>query len=88
MSTQAVAIGFAESLEAILESLMDDAERIQLEGPAALREPFGFDYERATDERIRYLNKTGTSVKDSARLAISDTQTDNESGENRYFAVP
>ena len=39
-------------------------------------------------ERIRYLNSTGTSVKDSARLAISDRHTDSDSGENRYLAVP
>ena len=34
------------------------------------------------------LNSTGTSVKDSTRLASSDTQTDSDSGENRYLAVP
>lgn len=39
-------------------------------------------------EVIRKLNRTGTSVKDSTRLAISERQTDSESGENRYFAVP
>ena len=39
-------------------------------------------------ERIRKLNSTGTSVNDSARLAISETQTESDSGENRYLAVP
>ena len=34
------------------------------------------------------MNSTGTIVKESARLAISATQTDSDSGENRYFAVP
>ena len=34
------------------------------------------------------LNSTGTSVKDSARLASSETHTDSDSGENRYLAVP
>src|ERR1700738_2385841 len=43
---------------------------------------------RPTDERIRYLNNTGTSVKDNARLAISDTQTGSDRGEKRYLAVP
>src|SRR5580692_7960055 len=43
---------------------------------------------RPTDERIRNLNKTGTSVKDNARLAISDTQTESDRGEKRYLAVP
>src|ERR1700728_782697 len=43
---------------------------------------------RPTVERIKYLNKTGTSVKDKARLAISDTQTESDRGEKRYLAVP
>ena len=42
----------------------------------------------AAMDRIRYLNSTGTSVKDSTRLAISAMQTDSDNGENRYFAVP
>ncbi len=42
----------------------------------------------ATEARIRYLNSTGTSVKDSTRLASSDTHTGSDSGENRYLAVP
>src|ERR1700722_2283997 len=42
----------------------------------------------SANERIRYLNKTGTSVNDSARLARSDTHTDSDKGEKRYFAVP
>ena len=37
---------------------------------------------------MRYMNSTGTIVKDSARLASSDRQTDSDSGENRYLAVP
>src|ERR1700731_500552 len=37
---------------------------------------------------MRKANSTGTSVNDSARLAISDTQTDSDKGENRYLAVP
>src|ERR1700690_1040062 len=42
----------------------------------------------SADERIKYLNRTGTSVKDSAKLASSDTHTDSDKGEKRYFAVP
>src|ERR1700722_1593815 len=42
----------------------------------------------SANERIKYLNKTGTSVNDSARLARSDTHTDSDKGEKRYFAVP
>src|SRR5580704_11240585 len=42
----------------------------------------------SANERIKYLNKTGTSVNDSAKLARSDTHTDSDKGEKRYFAVP
>src|SRR5579859_3896756 len=38
--------------------------------------------------RIRALNSTGTIVNDNTRLASSETITDTDSGENRYFAVP
>ncbi len=41
-----------------------------------------------TTLRIRALNNTGTIVNDSTRLASSETITDTDSGENRYFAVP
>ena len=37
---------------------------------------------------MRDLNRMGTIVKESARLASSAPITDSDSGENRYFAVP
>src|ERR1700721_373931 len=53
-------------------------------------EALGASVEECTsmEERIRYLNRAGTRVNDSARLASSDTHTDRDSGEKRYFAVP
>src|SRR5581483_5353916 len=41
-----------------------------------------------TDERMRYLKRIGTRVKERARLATREMITERESGENRYFAVP
>src|ERR1700743_1077072 len=48
----------------------------------------GFPACLSNEERMRKANRTGTNVKDSARLAINDTQTDSDRGENRYLAVP
>ena len=42
----------------------------------------------SADERIRLAKSTGTSVNDSARLAIRETITESDNGENRYLAVP
>src|SRR5579864_1096526 len=41
-----------------------------------------------TDERMRYLKRIGTRVKERARLATREMITESDSGENRYFAVP
>src|ERR1700674_377572 len=41
-----------------------------------------------TCEAIRYLNRIGTSVKESTRLAASEMITESDNGENRYLAVP
>src|ERR1700747_2703209 len=42
----------------------------------------------STVEPMRCRNRTGASVKDNARLAISARHTDTDKGENRYLAVP
>jgi hypothetical protein len=77
-------------LNPFFEAVMDGRKRIGrrlLDAAPTTLWPFLFVC-FAIDPRIRYLNSTGTSVNDSARLAISETQTDSDSGEKDISPFP
>ena len=91
-----ISIAVTEYVETAFEAIVDRRQGVvpprvlvpvRISCLSTLRCHFRFEC-FAIDERIKYLNITGTSVNESARLAIRETQTDIDSGEKRYLAVP